>query len=269
MKIKDILESEGNFFTRKYVFEKEGKTVESTYIDRIDKEILCISNMFGCPVKCKFCASGENYLGNLNKDDISSMIFQMVEGEDILNGARLLISFMGSGEPMLNLEPIKGNIKLMSGIFPNSYFSISVSGVKIDNLLRLEDLEDINIKLQFSLHSPYDNQRREIIPGTDRLYKIIDVLSRSPFPVELNYCVLDNCNDSEKHARDLARLIKDTSFNLKINKYHQVGKDFIESRNKGRFMDILEKNGINFEVYSTDGVDIGAACGQLKSEKIK
>jgi 23S rRNA (adenine2503-C2)-methyltransferase len=266
MKIKNILESEGDFFARKYIFEKEGKTVESTYIDKVNKEIICVSNMFGCPVKCKFCASGSNYFGNLNKDDISDMIFKIVEGEDISHNRKLLISFMGSGEPLLNLGPIKDNIKLMSRIFTNSYFAISMSGVKIDNLNRLNELDGIDINLKFSLHSPYDSQRRQIIPRTDSLDKIINVLSDSPFPVELNYCVLDKFNDSDKHAKDLAVLIKDTNFNLKINKYHQIGNSFIESKNKGKFIAALEKNGVDFEVYTTDGADINGACGQLTSQ---
>jgi len=269
MKIRDTIESEGDFFARKYIFEKEGKTVESTYIDRIDKEIICVSNMFGCPVKCTFCASGQNYLGNLDKKDIADIIFKIAEREDISRSRRLLISFMGSGEPLLNLGPIEHNIDKMSKIFTNAYFAISLSGIKIDNLRKLDELDGVDINLKFSLHSPYNSQRKEIIPKTDNLDKIIYFLSESPFPVELNYCVLDRFNDSAKDARDLAVLVKDTNFNLKINKYHPIGNKFKESRNKGRFIALLKKEGIGFEVYTTDGEDIKGACGQLVSQLIK
>mgnify|MGYP001605248835 CR=1 FL=1 len=269
MILTEILKSEGKFMTKKYIFEKEGKIAESVFIDRGNKNILCISSMFGCPVKCNFCASGLNYFGKLTKNDILDTVYQIIENENVDNNKKLLISFMGSGEPLMNISSVSGSIRELSREFLNPYFAISFSGSRINNLSKLDDLNDLNLKLQFSLHSPYNYERKKLIPLTDDLYKILPLLSKSPFVLEINYTLIDGLNDSENHAEKLSELIKDNNFKLKINEYHEVGDNFKKSTNDQNFFEILKRNKVCYEFYSTDGVDIGAACGQLKTQKIK
>ena len=269
MKINNILTSKGNVPSKKYVFEEEGKLIESTYIDRKNKYIICVSCMFGCPVGCEFCASGLNYFGKLTKKEMVFMISSIIKKENLTEEKRLLISFMGSGEPSLNMNEIKEVIQEISNKYPNTSFAISNSGVKIENLLLLNDIKDRNIKLQFSLHSPYNQERKKIIPSTDNLKKILKTYFKLKFELEINYILLNNFNDSRNHADKLSNFIKKYGFNLKINDYHEVNRNFIESTNKKLFLEVLKKNKVNFEMYSTDGVDIGAACGQLISKKTK
>jgi 23S rRNA (adenine2503-C2)-methyltransferase len=269
MKLENIISSNKQFLVRKYVFEKDGKNVESVFVDRGNKNIICLSSMFGCPVRCKFCASGTNYFGKLSRNDILDMVYEIIEEEDIDYDKKLLISFMGSGEPLMNIISVRDSIKKLSEKIPGTYFALSFSGARIDNLSLLDGVDNSKIKLQFSLHSPYDSERKAMIPLTDDLGKILYLLSNSPFDLEINYCLMNDVNDSVRHALDLSELIKQHNFKLKINEYHDVGNNFKTSRNNESFFEVLKNKGVDFEYYSTDGVEIGAACGQLKSKKIK
>lgn len=269
MKLKKILISKGDFLTKKYIFENGGKTIEAVYVDRVNKNIICMSCMFGCPVKCKFCASGETYFGKLNSHEMNEIIFEIVSKESLNQEKKLLISFMGTGEPCLNLDSIIKTIEFISQKYPKSYFAISISGTASKKLEKLNNVKNKNVKIQFSLHSPYDDERKNLIPLTDNIGNIFAILSTLNFDIEINYLLLNNINDSETHAIELCNLVRGTNYSLKINEYHAVGKGFIESMNKQNFISILKKERICFETYATDGVDIGAACGQLKSKILK
>jgi len=266
MKIKMILNSNGKFLAKKYIFEKENKTVEFTYVNRLEKHIICISCMFGCPVGCNFCASGNSYNGNLNSEDMIFAIKEIITNEKIPSNERLLLSFMGSGEPLLNVEQVKKEIDFFNK-FTNIYFSISVSGIEIERISLFDNRE--NIKVQLSLHNPDNLERKKMIPGTEDLVKIFRVLSKLRNEIEINYILIDGINDSESHAEKLAALINTFKFNLKINEYHQINDSLRESSKKEAFLRTLDKNKLNYELYSTNGVDVKGACGQLVSQLIK
>lgn len=266
-----------NYPTKKYMFEKDGKTVDAVYVDRNVKDIVCLSCMYGCPVKCKFCASGLSYFGRLSKGDLL-YISDFIIKDTRLAGSnkKLLISFMGCGDPMLNAKTVIRFIKSVRQKFSNASFSMSLSGVKISNLklfIKDEDMKEIKPKVQLSLHSPYNRERRKLIPLTSNLNMIMLKLEeyREAIGVEpeLNYIILNGVNDSKEHAEDLARLANKYKSKLKINEYHDVGLGFKESDNKEEFIRWLGEKGVMPEIYATDGYDIGAACGQLRSEMIK
>ena len=181
---------------------------------------------------------------------------------------------MGSGEPLLNINEVSGSIKELSKI-SGSYFSISISGIAIDNLDFLAKDKDIikKPKIQFSLHSPFNPQRRELIPKTEDIEKVLAKLQlyreNTGKDIDLNYILLDNINDTPAHCEKLLDIINQTGFNLKINEYHPVSSGFLESKNKEKFVLWLRENEVYPEVYATDGADISAACGQLVSEYLK
>jgi len=272
MKCIKVLSSSKDYPTKKYIFENKGKSVEASYVNRGNKNIVCVSCMFGCPVKCKFCASGKTYYGNLTSKNMISIVNSIIKKE-VKNSNKILISFMGSGEPLLNLEEVLKSISYFHSKIANSHFAISVSGTKINNLSKLAEYSvqsKIPIKIQLSLHSPFDSERKTLIPTTsniDEIFKMINKYKKvSNNPVELNYILLNKVNDSVKHAKALASLIKKYKFDIKINEYHNVGLGFTESQNKTNFIGILNKLSIFPELYSTDGQDINAACGQLVSQ---
>lgn len=268
MTLVDSKESFESYYTKKYTF-KNKHNVSSVYVKRDDKDIICLSSMYGCPVGCKFCKSGQNYFGNVKDVDIIFMIDHIVKDKQLGN-RKIVFSFMGSGEPFLNPKNVLNVIGYIVKKFNNFSISISTSGLGINNLMVFNKFfEKIGYypQIQLSLHSLYDGDRRTIIPKSPKLGDILDLLLPYKGKIEMNYVLMHDFNDSDIHAVKLAYFIRSKYLFLKINDFHEVdGSLYFKSKRKKEFIDILKKHYVEPEVYSTDGVDIGAACGQLESK---
>jgi adenine C2-methylase RlmN of 23S rRNA A2503 and tRNA A37 len=272
MKFIKSYESNEGYYSKKYIFLDEGRSIEAVFIDKPDKNILCLSCMYGCPVGCAFCKSGETYFGKVSYRGMKDMIEFIVKDQHLVKcQKKILFSFMGSGDIMLNYLEVAKCINYLASSYKNLSISISVSGAAIENLSFLSKKLDYLPKLQFSFHSPFDKERKKIIPATRSLSKIFEELKlyreRSGGNITLNYVLLEDVNDSQEHVRGIVGLIKEFGFNLKINGYHKVNDIYSESSKKEKFIKELIGEGISPEIYFTDGVDIGAACGQLMSTK--
>jgi 23S rRNA (adenine2503-C2)-methyltransferase len=228
--------------------------------------------MFGCPVGCKFCSSGLSYFGKIDGEDIAWMVKEIITRSDIStfpDGNKVLVSFMGSGEPMLNSEEVIAAIQILNRI--GFRFSLATSGVGIGHIWDFINNKYIGLvkpKLTISLHSSFDTDRMDLIPNTASIGTIIRLASDYAMavgPVQLNYVLLEGINDSILHAEALAALVRQFGFHLKINRYNDVGRGFVESSRKVDFINELSRNLVNPELYFTDGVDIAAGCGQLRS----
>lgn len=281
MKLLEIQESKFNYLAKKYIFIGDnGYTVSSVYIDRMDKDIVCLSCMYGCPVGCGFCKSGENYYGKISSADMNFMCDYIAKDNNFTEEKRKVFSFMGNGEPLLNHSQVANTINYIGNTYKNYKVSVSLSGPDIG--LFPQFIKNIKVQLpkfQFSLHSPFNQERESLIPYTSNLELIWDVFNdylnaHSDEKIELNYVLLNGINDSDWHSTMLAgiiNLLNDISNNkylLKINEYHLVNPKYFESVNKDNFIKKLKEFNIIPEVYSTDGVEIGAACGQLNSQQI-
>jgi len=275
MKLLEIHTSTGNYLAKKYVFLGDnGYTVSSIYVDRIDKDIICVSCMYGCPVGCVFCKSGENYHGNISSEDMNFMCDYIAKDNKFSDEKRKVFSFMGSGEPLLNYHNVHKTINYIHLTYKRYSVSVSLSGIGVLKNFKyfIQNMYSVP-KIQFSLHSPFDGERKLMIPNSDNIDSILDVLDEysreSNTYIELNYILLEGINDTPKHADELSKLIiNNDKFLLKINEYHEINNTYGESKHKKAFINYLNFLGIVPEIYSTDGVDIGAACGQLNTEKL-
>jgi len=199
----------------------------------------------------------------------------MVENLKLDKNQKILFSFMGSGEPLLNINVIIKTIKYLKEKFVDAYFSLSLSGTNIKNLDKLiedKEIKKIKPKIQFSLHSANEEKRKKLIYLTDKLDKIfqklIEYRKKIGDKIEINYILLNGINDSVEDFNELVELINKYKFKLKINKYHKVNSKISESKNKNNFIKALKNKDIVLEEYVTDGFDIGAGCGQLFTNKI-
>jgi len=88
--------------TRKYLFlTRDGHAIETVMIPEKGRHTVCISTQVGCPMACKFCATG--LLGikrNLDAREIAEQVF--VVARDIEPGRVSNVVVMGMGEPFLN-----------------------------------------------------------------------------------------------------------------------------------------------------------------------
>ena len=89
----------------------DGQAVETVFIPDGDRGTLCISSQAGCPLDCKFCATG---YGGFNRNLATAEIVAQVRHARAEVGDRLTnIVFMGMGEPLLNYDAVVRTIHIL------------------------------------------------------------------------------------------------------------------------------------------------------------
>lgn len=249
-----------------------------------EHQSLCISSQSGCALGCTFCATGAvGFKKNLEIDEITDQILYFLQREQKVDS----VSFMGMGEPFANpslfdaLKIITDKDKMA---FSQRRLSISTVGI-VSGIKRLQK-EFPKINLAFSLHSPFPEQRLQIMPIT-KAYPIATVMKalkefvrQTNKRVFIAYVLLDGVNDSIDHAKEIAKLIKKQGekqylYHVNLIRFN-TGATFIPYKkpSTGRvntFRKVLDSCGIENTLRQSFGVKIDAACGQLyaKYEKVK
>ncbi|MEO5646464.1 MAG: radical SAM protein [Candidatus Paceibacterota bacterium] len=282
MNIKQIIRSG---ITKKYLLEtRDGYVVETSYIDRPSKQIICISTQVGCPLKCTFCISGmRKFKRSLTADEMIAEFITVFDKENKSGNKKpFLLSFMGEGEPFLNFEAclltMRACWRYMRNKKETISFVISTSGIKTELLEKLGDAaKTMPIKLQVSFHSPLDTIRKMIVPVSDTLEKILFAVNNyqhiSQSAVDWNYVLCKNINDDVEIAKLIPKVLPFGS-HVKFNQLNPSDGNphtRIDKETVLLFQSIVEAGGCTSEYYETDGTDIYAACGQLSYsyEKIK
>lgn len=239
---------------------------------------LCVSTQVGCGLGCTFCATGAVGLRrNLTADEIADQVlaFQL-EGNTIDS-----ISFMGMGEALANRASFAAfELLTRDDLFDIGARRLSVSTVGIIPGMKRLTTEFPQINLTFSLHSPFHEQRMELIP-VSRRYPLADCLEVLDHHVEVSgrkvylaYLVMAGVNDSDGHLDALIELVRrrahwETRFHVNLVRFNPLGIESpisYESADESvmrRFLARLEGAGVHATIRRSFGVDIDAACGQL------
>ena len=242
-----------------------------------NRSTACLSSQVGCPVGCRFCASGlEGLEGNLSAGRIVEQAWRLSR----LPGVKRLtnIVFMGMGEPLANDKAVRSAIKVLNadwglGI---SARKITVSTVGLPAAIRRFADFELPVTLALSLHAPNDDLRREIIPWAEysTVAELLDACGeyyeRSHREITLEYILLGGVNDQPEHARELAEVAGRLRSNINLIRYNEVdGLPFSRPRSDDvhRFQATLRGKGINAHIRASRGRDIAAACGQLRHER--
>lgn len=248
------------------------------------RKTACISSQVGCPVGCKFCASGIGGLdGNLSAGRIVEQVWRlarMLDDPGAPGSGRITnVVFMGMGEPLSNFANVVHAVRTMSapwglGI---SARKITISTVGLPKAIeRLARELDLPVTLALSLHAPNDALRRELIPWAEYT-TIPDLLSacqqwfdKTGREITLEYILLRGVNDRTEHARELAQVARTLRANVNLIRYNEVkGMPFNRPTDADvrAFQDILRDAHVNVHIRASRGRDIAAACGQLRHEK--
>lgn len=258
----------------------DNETVETVLLRHSnDRNTVCVSSQVGCPLGCKFCATGKmKFIRNLSYSEILTQIIFFArllkkEKEKITN-----IVFMGMGEPFLNYDEV---MKSISFINDKNYFNIgarkiSISTVGITEGIKKLSRENLQLNLAISLHAPNDKLRSEIIPINNKysIRKILEATSnyieKTNRRVMIEYLLIDKVNDSPELAEELANILNkqlDKLFFVNLIKYNPTGDLMPSQKNDiSKFKNILEKNNIQVVERFRFGTNINAACGQLASQ---
>lgn len=260
--------------TKKYLFLlNDGNIIETVMMNYDSRVTVCVSNQVGCRMGCKFCASTiDGLLRNLEPWEILDQVIKIQEdtGKRVSN-----IVLMGSGEPLDNFENTKQFLKIINeknGLnIGYRHITLSTCGI-VPKIYELADLE-IPINLALSLHSPYDEGRKEIMPVANA-YSIKDILDACRYYIKktnrrvtFEYSLIKGVNDSENEAASLAKLLKGMLCHVNLIPINAVEEREYEKPDKSfiyKFRDSLEKNNIPATVRISMGSDISGACGQLR-----
>jgi len=250
----------------------DGRPLEAVLMRYRDgRRSLCLSSQSGCPLTCRFCATGAmKFARNLTTSEIldQALRFRRVEPVDHC-------VFMGMGEPMLNLDAVLGACERLPDLgISNRHTTISTVGW-IPGIEQLAE-SGMPVRLALSLHAAEEALRSELMPVNER-YPLADVIeacrafyARRRRRVFVEYVMLAGVNDRYEQALALARLLmrdSDASPVFKVNliPFNPSGSEFRGSSRESiaAFRAALESRGVPVTVRLTRGRDIDAACGQL------
>ena len=269
----------------KFLFElPAGQRIESVLIVDGDRRTVCLSSQVGCPLDCKFCATGRmGLIANLEAGQIVDQLLQVglylrERGERVTN-----VVMMGMGEPLLNYDQVVRALKLMrlkEGLgLGGRKITVSTAGY-LPGIRKLV-AEDLNVGLAISLNATTDEVRDQLMP-INRKYKISDLLDiardffdRRGYGVTFEYVLLAGLTDADADARRLVELVRDIPCKINLIPYNELEFEGAfkrpSQRRLNQFYRILKKCGAEFTVRESRGRDIDAACGQLhyQQEKVR
>ncbi|HVP11029.1 MAG TPA: 23S rRNA (adenine(2503)-C(2))-methyltransferase RlmN [Phycisphaerae bacterium] len=258
----------------------DGATSECVLIPEEPRRTACISSQVGCPVGCRFCASGMNGLQrNLTAGQIVEQVLR-VGAEAAADGGRLSnVVFMGLGEPLANYDAVMSAVRTINASWgPNiGARKITISTVGLPKQIRRLADEGLQLNLALSLHAPTDELREQLIPWARKI-SIADIIEACRYYFEktgreitLEYILLHEVNDRRTHAQQLARFAKQLRCNINLIRYNVVeGLPFARPSGEEAhvFQRELREHGVNAHIRTSRGLDIEAACGQLRRREM-
>lgn len=300
--------------TIKNVFQtKSGEVIEMTLVqNKADADVFCVPSHHFCSLGCKMCHLTNKKINfgmvPISYDNFFEALIKSVyrhSAENLYNDIieksipplrrtskqNCLISFMGVGEPLLNLELLKqiylheDEIKKATG-YLNIGYALSTIFPHSD-LLRLQELIDIGmpLKVHFSLHTPIDTERLNLLPGTkvtvkeafqlltsyrtymmkfDGIMQEFQKLHQVCDPVEIHYTLIEGINDSAQHLQKLIELIQCYKIQLKFILFNPIG-NLKRSTVLDYWLQAICRTvpDVNVVAYAPPGRGIGSSCGEF------
>ncbi|MFW5773341.1 MAG: 23S rRNA (adenine(2503)-C(2))-methyltransferase RlmN [Tangfeifania sp.] len=261
--------------TKKYLFPTfQHKFIETAMIPEQDRNTVCVSSQVGCKMGCLFCMTGkQGFQGQLTAGEIVNQIKSIDEASEVSN-----IVYMGMGEPFDNLDEVLKSIEILTADwgFAMSPRRITVSTIGIIPAM-LRFLEESEAHLAVSLHTPFNEERRNLMP-VEVAYPIEEVVAEiknrdfgRQRRVSFEYILFEGLNDSPRHVKELARLLSGLKCRINLIRFHPVPGTPLKSPAEEtiqRFKEELNQKGILTTIRASRGQDIYAACGLLSTKKL-
>ena len=255
----------------------DNESIECVGIPTEKRLTACLSSQIGCPMDCKFCATGKEGLKrSLNTSEIVDQIL-FIENE--MNRKVTNIVFMGMGEPLLNIDDLLLSIRSINEDFQISQRKITVSTVAIPKMINKLSAKSFRIlgncqfTLAISLHASNQKIREMIIPSAKN-YNIKQIIEDckqfvkdTGRRVSFEYLLLSGLNDQLEHASELSDLLKGFQCHVNLIQYNEINEvEFKRAslKNLQLFQTKLSNNGIAVSFRKSRGLDKNAACGQLR-----
>jgi 23S rRNA (adenine2503-C2)-methyltransferase len=266
-----VLESSDG--TKKYLFAtRHGKFVEAAYIPEMKRNTLCLSTQVGCKMGCLFCMTGkQGFQGNLTAGEILNQLSSLPEMEKVTN-----LVYMGMGEPFDNLHELMKSLEILTSDygFSMSPRRITVSTIGLIPGMR-EFLNKSSCHLAVSLHSPFEEERRHLMP-VENVYSLNQVIEELKSydigrqrRISFEYIMFRDLNDTPRHVRELVRLLGGMRCRINLIRFHAIPGVPLKSSDSitmEQFKEALNKKGLITTIRQSRGEDIYAACGMLSTK---
>ncbi len=265
--------------TRKHLFLlQDGNIVEGVVMEYNHGNSICISTQVGCRMGCKFCASTLD--GVVRSLTSGEMLGQIIRAQSELKARISNVVLMGSGEPLDNFENV---VKFLIDVnadyglnIGQRHITLSTCGI-VPKIKELADL-DMQITLAISLHAPSDEIRIKTMPIA-KAYSIEELLEACRYYIQktnrritFEYALVNGFNDSKEDAIQLGHMIKGMLCHVNLIPINEIKENNLKKSNLNQvneFKEILSKQGIETTIRKEMGLDINAACGQLRKSYLE
>ena len=257
----------------------DGETIESVGIPTQQRLTVCLSSQVGCPMACRFCASGKGGLQrSLATHEIVDQVLSLREAMDRRPSH---VVFMGMGEPLLNIEAVLAAIRCLNIDLGIAQRRITVSTVGVPHTLpqlaelAMKRLGRAQFTLAVSLHAPNQELRERLIPTAcaypfeTLLQDCRHYLAVTGRRVTFEYILLGALNDQPQHAEELADRVRGFQSHVNLIAYNPIDDEGFQRPNPETieaFRRVLEQRGVAVSLRASRGLDQNAACGQLRRQ---
>ena len=260
--------------TRKFLLRlRDGQLIETVAIPERGRMTLCVSSQAGCALKCSFCATGAmGFARNLTASEIAGQVRELALLRPPIVATNIV--FMGMGEPLMNWAAVD---KALSILNDPKGFGIGARHITVSTVGWLPGIEALarrreQFRLAISVHAPSDALRATLMPVNTK-FPLADVIAAAATfdrRVTFEYVMLGGVNDQAAHAKALGALARRCRAFVNLIPLHPGGSmGFTPSPRDAMaaFSAALRALGVEVAIRKSRGMDIAAACGQLRVER--
>lgn len=262
--------------TRKFLFRlQDGQAIETVAIPDGDRMTFCISSQAGCALQCSFCATGAmGFARNLTVHEIAGQVRELALLDFPVRATNIV--FMGMGEPLMNWKAVDPVLTILNdpkgfGIGAR-HITVSTVGI-LPGIVALGERKE-QFRLALSIHAPTDELRATLMPVNTKypLAAVIDAAAQFDRRVTFEYVMLGGVNDAPTHADQLAALARRCKAFVNLIPLHPGGAmGFTPTTPEAiaKFARRIRNAGVEVAIRKSRGIDIAAACGQLRVERLR
>lgn len=267
--VNELKSSDG---TKKYLYKVlNDKYIETAYIPDRERATICVSSQAGCKMGCIFCMTGkQGYQGNLSANEILNQFRSLPEFKSLTN-----MVYMGMGEPLDNINEVLKSLDILTNEWGYGWSPTRITVSTVGLIAGIKEfLEKSRCHLAVSLHSPFDEERRKLMPiqRTNTVEEVLDVIRNfevnNQRRISFEYILFKGINDTPRHIKELARILNGIKCRINLIRFHQIPGSEFNSPDLGatiNFKDALNAKGVLTTIRASRGVDIQAACGLLST----
>ena len=253
----------------------DGEFIEMALIPAGERLTFCLSTQVGCPVRCRFCASG--VFGLKRNLETGEMLEEFLLGCEVAGRRPDNLVFMGIGEGLMNFDNLAATLEALTRDFRFSprRITVSTSGF-VPGMRKFAGLRR-EYNLAVSLHAPDDATRAKLIPDGCR-YPIDEILDTADLcrrengrDYTLEYTLISGVNDSTDQARSLGGIAYARRAKVNLIPYNETVGVFRRPPERAirAFEAAVAATGARVTRRVERGGNSNAACGQLRIRALK